>query len=239
MTFMIAMIALLVERFFDWSHLRNGCGYVHYQQFILKKVLLKKPYILLALMIIPVLCLLGLLEWLLSTPLYGFVEFVFQIVIVLYCLGPQNIWAEMTSSSSVMGDIFVEANQRVFAPLFWFACLGPCGIVLYRTVNLSSQCIEVSEQASFIQSILDWVPIRLTSLLFALSGNFVKVFSVFRKNYFLELEKNKVLLTQCGEAALMSDDRMMIDQTGKNVMELLDRTSIIWLAFIAMLMLIV
>ena len=84
----------------------------------------------------------------------------------------------------------VDAYRQVFAVLFWFAVLpGPAGAVLYRAALLLAQEWRGGEpgddetpiarsRASFgaparrLLWLLDWVPVRLTALSFAIVGDF-------------------------------------------------------------------
>lgn len=84
----------------------------------------------------------------------------------------------------------VDAYRQVFAVLLWFTVLpGPAGAVLYRTTLLLAQEWRGSEpgddetpiarsRASFgapvrkLLWLLDWIPVRLTALSFAIVGDF-------------------------------------------------------------------
>ena len=52
MTFIVILIALLIERFFDWSHLRYWRWYVAYQRIIMQKIPSVSPYLILILSIL-------------------------------------------------------------------------------------------------------------------------------------------------------------------------------------------
>ena len=76
----------------------------------------------------------------------------------------------------------VAAHRHVFAPLFWFAVLGPAGAVLYRLGLCVMQRWAVTVQPEsgnaffrFAQQAfqwLDWLPARLTAATFAIVGDF-------------------------------------------------------------------
>lgn len=75
----------------------------------------------------------------------------------------------------------IEAYRHMFGTLFWFGILGPMGAVLFRLTTTLYHKWGVREEQlgeSFgrftrqIMAIMDWVPIRLTALSFALIGNF-------------------------------------------------------------------
>jgi adenosylcobinamide-phosphate synthase len=84
----------------------------------------------------------------------------------------------------------VDAYRQVFAVLFWFVVLpGPAGAVLYRAVALLADEWKGGEPGADVTPIvrerevfgaparrllwlLDWVPVRLTALSFAIVGDF-------------------------------------------------------------------
>lgn len=181
MTFIVSLIALVIERFFDWSHLRHWYWFTNYQKYIAHRFADKSSYLILALSIVPLLIIVLLLEFLLQNALYGFVQLLFQLFILLYCLGPQNLWADTFSCISALrqGDkrfveekvkkssrsnysqslhrhflnnIFIEGNRRVFAVVFWFVVLGPIGAVLYRAVSLSAATSEQETNVELYQT---------------------------------------------------------------------------------------
>jgi membrane protein required for beta-lactamase induction len=133
-------------------------------------------------------------------------------------------------------------NQRIFAVSFWFVILGPIGAVLYRLVDLLSEAAdqpasqekEMSHAAHFVLNILDWIPTRLSSLGYALMGNFTKGFSFWTKHCFSGLDKNQEIAIGSGFASLDIDALHESDiEENKAVLGLLDRTLIMYLVLIA------
>ena len=72
----------------------------------------------------------------------------------------------------------VGAHRHVFGVFVWFLMpIGPAGVVLYRLVDKASRRWEafglnLSEAAKHFFFILDWVPVRLSAISFAIVGNF-------------------------------------------------------------------
>jgi len=66
--------------------------------------------------------------------------------------------------------------EYVFPTLFWFSLLGAPGAVLYRCIALlaGKHCEDKqeTEQADFLLWIIEWLPVRLLGLIFAVVGNF-------------------------------------------------------------------
>lgn len=282
MTFIVTLVGLLIERFFDWSHLRHWSWYLTYQHKVIQKLAKKSPYIMLAVTVLPLLFLLALIDYALQGWMYGFIKLVFDIVVFIYCLGPKNLWADAFACTTALGqndasqaaekikdafgkvessqsysqslhkhllyNLFIEANRRVFAVVFWFVILGPIGALLYRTVALSASDATKSEgdaaysdAARKVEAILNWAPIRIFTFLLALGGHFVSVLTCWRKNALHGLESNEMLLTECGVAALGNDELQPIPEDGSNermAISLLDRTFVITLVIIAVISLV-
>ena len=264
MTFIVVLVALLIERFFDWSHLRQWGWYGACERLVMQKIHGASPYIVLIGAILPLMAALVILQYVLVDVLYGFPWLVVQLFVLLYCFGPRNLWADAFAAMNAMtkGDaqtasdklkstfqiatpsqpetlqrellnqIFIASNQRVFAVLFWYALLGLPGALLYRLINVSAQNTagpEINAVARVLEMLLDWIPVRMLSFLFALGGNFTRVLNCWRKRVLLGLDGNDLLMSECGLAAI-TDDSDKIPQDGsleKAAVSLLDRVFII------------
>lgn len=272
MMFIVIFVALLIERFFDWSHLRHWNWFTALQRHIVQRFPTLSPYLILFISIVPLLIIVSIVQYALSGVLYGFATLVFQIIVLLYCLGPKNLWADtfacinaMTQGDAkyaseqlknsfgitesrysqslrrhLLSDIFIEANRRVFAIVFWFFILGPVGAVLYRAVTLSftdTQLSDMAQSARSVEAVLDWVPVRLLTIIFALGGHFVQVLACWRKKAAMGLSSNETMLTECGEAALGVDEQTISTDgvTEKHAIGLLDRAFVITLVIVALL----
>src|SRR3990167_3490860 len=274
MTFVVVLIALLIERFFDWSHLRYWRGYLTYQNKLQKLMPHLSPYLILLFSAIPWLILVALIHWMIQGWLYGFLKLLFDIIILLYCFGPRNLWADaflciqaFTQTDAVFAEeklknsfniiesknvhqqllhkIFICPNNLIFAVLIWFTILGPVGAVLYRVIALTSAdslrdkvAPDLSQSAFLVAMILDWIPVRLFTFLFALGGAFVQVFTCFRalKRAWFDFNSNDILLGECGMAALGYHESLPEDGSAETqAINLLDRTFIIALGILAMM----
>ncbi|WP_018150204.1 CobD/CbiB family protein [Leeia oryzae] len=93
--------------------------------------------------------------------------------------------SEMTESEVSKVSIeqgLIDSHRFVFATIFWFLILpGPSGAVLYRLASrlfdkwgLRAERLEdkFGLFAASIHNLLDWVPIRLTAVSFAIVGDF-------------------------------------------------------------------
>lgn len=268
MTFIVTLLALIIERFFDWSHLREWSWFMKYEARLTSSLAKHSPYFILAIIILPLLLAVLMLQWLTKEWLFGFPNLVMQLILLLYCLGPKNLWANGFACINSLADedkpaaaekikatfsindesythsihrhlidnIFIEANRRVFAVVFWYLLLGPVGALLYRTVILSTNEVALARAANTVQDVLNWIPSRLLTILFALGGHFVSVITCWRKKVLLGLDGNELLLTECGIAALGTNDPGNLPEDGtveRHAISLIDRVFVILLVVLA------
>ena len=87
----------------------------------------------------------------------------------------------------------LASHRHVFAPLFWFAVLGPAGALLYRLAQLLDELWRGGTAPATVKTVdpgdmgdmgefgtfakqafawLDWLPLRLTAAAFAVVGDF-------------------------------------------------------------------
>ena len=75
MRFIVVLIAMLIERFFDWSHIRRWQWFEACQHYVIKKIPTCSPYIILAVSILPFALLVELINLGLHDSLYGFATY--------------------------------------------------------------------------------------------------------------------------------------------------------------------
>jgi len=138
-------------------------------------------------------------------------------------------------------NILTEAQKRYFGPIAWFIFTGPFGALFYRLCHLYDdycQKHQLEQQHQLTQQVIhwiDWVPARLTSLLFLLTGDFVKGFYPIQ-DYLLDAEAdNNRLVSETGIAAL-GLERGISDETNEEnyrASEIVTRTVIFYLVLAA------
>lgn len=279
MRFIITLISLVMERFFHWGQLRNWRWLPKYQRWLgMTRLSNMSSWILLALCILPFI----FIVWIINCALSGSfiimtaLKMVFGLLVLMYCLGPKNLWVQVYGCISELNKedqkaavekicqifdvksvetsqafhqsftkaIFLAAYQRVFGVVFWFVILGPVGAVFYRILALLSadSPLGLSQVAAKTLSILDWIPVRLFTFIFALAGHFTKVFSYWKRNARKGLNLNDTLITESGMAAIDVMKSGQIPEDGeaeKEAVHLLDRAFIIGLVILAMIVLLV
>lgn len=272
MTFIVVLVALLVERFFDWGHLRQWGWYAKCENIAIQKMKGASPYLVLAAAILPLMAALAIINLALCNVLYGLLALILQLFVLLYCFGPQNLWADAFAALNavikgdaqtaadklkstfhieanqsadalhhdVVNHIFVSANRRIFAVLFWYGVLGLSGALMYRLVCVSAKnsvSKEMEMAAGQIQAILDWVPARIITFLFALGGNFTRVLSCWNKHVTQGLDSSDLMVADCGFAGITAETEKL-PQDGsleKRALALLDRTFLITLGGVLVL----
>ena len=163
--------------------------------------------------------------------------------------------------STLADAIFVQANNRVFAVLFWFMALGPAGAWLFRVSDLmrrravfeyrgradaSHDVPEFVHAMQAIHGVLAWAPARLLALGYALAGNFGRARSAWQdvmRRIMPFFDANDELLGSVGRAAVDveedADPQPLPEARDvRACMSLVNRALLIWLVFIAALVLI-
>lgn len=181
--------------------------------------------VIVALFVTPVL----LVRIALGDGLFGLPYIAFSVAVLFFSLGPQDIFEEVANWCSAVdaGDderaqqlrnallecdprvnsrmdeaIFVQANNRIFAVIFWFIVFGPVGAWAVRVADMvrrravfrsrrgndtagddradaadpatdeNSGTAEAAAASDLVHSLLAWIPARLTALSYLLAGSF-------------------------------------------------------------------
>ncbi|MCU7808014.1 MAG: regulatory signaling modulator protein AmpE [Candidatus Thiodiazotropha sp. (ex Semelilucina semeliformis)] len=93
-------------------------------------------------------------------------------------IGDEPPTSEPALSQAVAEGTLFQANQRIFAVLFWFLLLGPMGALLYRLstrlpqLEYANRDLDFYLNAKQLVVILDWLPARVTAVCYAIAGSF-------------------------------------------------------------------
>jgi AmpE protein len=120
--------------------------------------------------------------------------------------------------------VCVQANNRLFAVIFWFVLLGPFGAWTFRVTDLirrravfkatrddsGETATAVRDAAINLHGWLAWVPARLTAVGYALAGSFDAALHAWRAPDDVaslhQSEQSEKLLARVGTAALSIQD---------------------------------
>lgn len=163
--------------------------------------------------------------------------------------------------SAVRRAVFVQANNRIFAVVFWFLVLGPLGPTgawLFRVIDMLRRRLAFRysrnegdcSSSAYVQvvrglhGILAWLPARLLVIGYALAGSYEGAISAWRKYHpaadrrFFEITND--VLDEVGGGASGDLDPDTAEQTAaqrvRDAMNLVNRTLwLIWCPAIAVL----
>lgn len=203
----------------------------------------------LSFVIVPLVILCACLLFILGPILWGVVGFVLHLIILYYCLGPENPFypikndpikphqEEVNPNYEVaVGEYFSKVNGSLFAVIFWYVILGPIGALFYRLASLCQEYVMTGLAAKKLTDILDWLPARLTALCYLLVGNFQRGINLLIGQFFSAPQENKLLLERVGLLAVKSHDKdkVMMPQAEN----LVTHAVILYLLFLAVFTLI-
>ena len=103
------------------------------------------------------------------------------------------------------------AHKNLFGVIIWFVVLGPAGAVLYRLSQLLSQKWGGLDQRDFGEfgkfaaqafNLMDWVPLRLSAISFAVVGDFEDAVYCWRSQASAWAQKSIGIVLASGAGAL-------------------------------------
>lgn len=121
-------------------------------------------------------------------------------------------YAEAEISKAAIETALVRAHRQVFGVIFWFVLLpGPTGAVLYRlSEELERRWAHRKEEefrafgafAARCFYVLDWLPVRLSAVSFAVAGNFEDAISTWRTQAQSWIDRTQGIVLASGAGAL-------------------------------------
>ncbi|HLD17356.1 MAG TPA: regulatory signaling modulator protein AmpE [Coxiellaceae bacterium] len=163
-------------------------------------------------------------------------SFLFNVVVLGYCLELDTLTHQYKEGGSIEG-YFSDIGEKIFAPIFWYMLFGPAGVALYWMVRLYSARAESHAVPSF-KGWMDWVPVRLLGLSFAMMGHFSSVFNEWAKDLFSAPTEEPLLIAKWGEAALEGRHATGKIAEASQLHEahaLMERTLFVWLVALALI----
>ena len=129
-------------------------------------------------------------------------------------------------TASVEAAVCIQANNRLFAIVFWFMLLGPLAAWAYRVTDLvrrravfsaarddetDGNAARIRDAAEMLHSWLAWIPARLTAVGYAAAGHMDEAIAALRAptedHEATTSERSENLLARVGAAALALQDR--------------------------------
>jgi AmpE protein len=264
MTLISILVCLALERWSSiWQKLRQHNWLVCYAVFIqryFKTAAVIGSWPGLIVMLLPLVIVTALIQIGLWCVWYGILGWIFNTLVLLYCLGSHQLYeivckslgksneptdtaAAATASTTVAttdkSQTLSRFHQDVFGVIFWFCILGATGAVLYRAVSKWREAAIVADSElngyfvclNAANAWLNWIPVRLLGLSFALAGDFIPVFQAWIKHLWSAPANNEQLLQDCGMAAVKNQKEL----TEANLLKLAFRSLVVWLIVLALM----
>lgn len=132
-----------------------------------------------------------------------------------------------------------QGFERLFAVLFWFLFFGPAGALLYRLSFLYRQADPADTRARHWLWVLEWMPVRLLGVSFAVTGNFVGCINHWKRHLVSTASSSAAVLRETVLGALSVDDELMhsCDCTQREIAalkRLYTRTLWLWVTCVAL-----
>lgn len=108
----------------------------------------------------------------------------------------------------VLEVIAYQGFERLFAVIFWFVFFGPGGALLYRLSYLFNEKHAEPFARQWLWG-LEWPAVRLLSVSFAITGNFVGCINRWRRHLFSQATSSQQILRETVLGALSVDDELV------------------------------
>ena len=237
MIFTVVLITLLIQWFVNLEgRYRYNGWFSAYYFWINKTVKVPFPWLNVAIWILPFIILAVLLHGMFHH-FWGIAgQFIFNLLLLWYCTDYDGA-KDRAKKDNDMGSFFTFTFERVFAMIFWYAFLGVMGLTLYYMVCVVRNTLEQlneHNQGSWqvvnqLRGILDWVPLRIVGLTFALVGRFSTTFAAVFKATFTGVGETRKQVVEWAELALEEGHSLAA------ALALVDRTLLVWLVALALL----
>jgi AmpE protein len=250
-TTIVVLIGIALQRFFHWHSFayREKAIRIYYRWIESKMAphLQGQGWIALAILIVPVLLVVSLLLAFIYH-LTGFAGyFVVNAVLFWFCVDAPDL-RKYPLSNKDFSDWFAITYRGLFGPLFWYVLLGPVFFVFYVIVGGICRYLENSESAERstpdllayalrVRAILDWIPVRVLGITYALVGNFRVVFGLIKHNLFVNpfVEMNQAQQLARWAMAALQFESTETSSFSEEVISLIDRALLIWIVVLALL----
>ncbi|QLH42544.1 MAG: regulatory signaling modulator protein AmpE [Coxiellaceae bacterium] len=98
---------------------------------------------------------------------------------------------EHMSSRALTENLFQHTTGEIFAVWFWYIILGPFGAVFYYALysllqsasRPDSEFIGYRDAATKLLAVINWLPVRIAGLGYALMGNFMAGFQFIMRHF--------------------------------------------------------
>jgi AmpE protein len=271
MTFLAILIVVLIYRHWVGDHpLQKMVSFAGYQRWFTRRTLPSGVRFALCLAI-PLAVALLLLVLIIRLPagLGAIAGLVLSLLVLFYCIDSINFaqsiedhrrWLkglstddEVAAVAARQHDFMMSAGYRAFQSvhpvLFWFLLFGPIGALIYGLSRRYQQGLDPDDAETLLlrQVVywLEWLPVRVSGLIFGLLGNFDACMNVWLEGLLSFNASSETLLRELVHKAIsevdysdVDDIRVFSDMASQDVsafQSLLGRTLYGWLGVAALL----
>ncbi len=253
MSLFVLMVCFALQRYLDCNASNYSLALArHYVTQLSQRLPVysqSSEWIQLSMLLLPPLLLVLLFGYIVHALFATVGSFVFNAILFWYLSDCRNLDKSPLANMSV-NSVIAFTLSGVFAVIFWYLILGAFGLVLYGAVLAYMALFSTSTERSGIytlltqiQGILEWVPVRLLGLTFALVGNFAAVFPAWFAGLLASPQENINRLCQWGELSMGHNVSAEVEDGGAiaarahGVIALLNRALIVWLIITLLLVL--
>ncbi len=201
----------------------------------------------LLLLVVPILLIVGIVAALFYHLLGAVGYWLFSLIFLWYLLDARDI-QKHSYPNTTPEKLFTICYQKLFALIIWYFVFGPVGLALYVVVRDLQEFLSKKESTDNQQlltvtnntlGLLDWVPVRLLGLSFALVGHFGAVFKSWMPKLLTGFKTGQQHIIEWGLAALQlsppttPDSPTTVPQ--EDVVTLLNRSLLVWLVAMALI----
>lgn len=240
MAFIVILFCLAVQWFLKFSSANYQLSWADYYSHWMQKRIIAittgHGLVGVLLLALPIIIIASIIFTMVYHGLGHFGYFIVSLILLWYCLDALS-WRQSIN----VPQLFLKSYQHIFAILFWYFVFGPVGLVIYVVIDHLRAHFEtrsadepirktVLPALIQVQGVLDWVPVRLLGLTFALAGHFSPVFNRWMTDLLQSISNDQHLVTAWGEVAIQPEVTSTAEAVG-----LVDRSLIIWLVVMALI----
>jgi len=142
---------------------------------------------------------------------------------------------------SVCQGLLYQWFEQVFVIVFWYLLMGPLAALFMRLLSLYEKRLSGNTDLQLLH-VLEWLPVRLLALTFAVAGNFTLCFKTwvsaaadYRMSTAAVLFRSSLAAIGLNEQQL-GDDSAELQAGHLEVLQaLLVRSLVVWMIFVALL----
>jgi AmpE protein len=240
MVWFVVLISLLLQYFVNLRSKSLSSGVLNsYVSFIFRffpKLMASTPWVSVIILSAPLVLLGSLLMLWCHHVVYSWVYFLFSVLVYWLFTNMKR-----SSSADELGGAWIESElQSHFAPMFWYVLsfgFAPFFIyIVFRELNrlqaTEGSALTGGEKIKTVFCWLNWIPVKLLGLTFALVGHFQLVIKLWREHLLMHSLNHSENLVVLSSAALKggvgNHDGLDVIES-QSYKDLCNHSTVVWL----------